>query len=293
MSKNVLTNLIQKQNLVPLLLIALGGASILAIFITQLLTTIYLISILVIYLLSVYLVTNRVINNMGNQKDKTLRILWYLTILFTLTTTAFLVIENPYLINHRLEIVLVITTLLAILYNQKPKGSLKRNIKHTKNISLIILIIALACGTFFRFKDLGKDSFKDDEYQVIATAKGLIETKQFYRWSWLNDYENVEDIDINESNTYTRAPLHSLSVALSFKTFGVSEFSARLPSAVFGVFLILISYFIANFFFKNRLLSSVFALAIAFATRAHLISQYTRMYAPRYTRNSHLNTFHL
>jgi 4-amino-4-deoxy-L-arabinose transferase-like glycosyltransferase len=99
---------------------------------------------------------------------------------------------------------------------------------------LISLIIILAA--FTRFYKLGEYSFWFDE---ILTAIDVnenygnffvnpLERKEYPLWSW------------------DHPPLYFILAKISVRLFGESEFSYRLPSALFGIFTIIIMYFFAK-----------------------------------------------
>ncbi|MBI3103899.1 glycosyltransferase family 39 protein [Candidatus Daviesbacteria bacterium] len=58
-------------------------------------------------------------------------------------------------------------------------------------------------------------------------------------------------------------PVHIYSTAVFVKLLGLSEFSIRLPSAVFGTLNVLLIYFLTNLLFKNRKVSLIAAAFLA------------------------------
>lgn len=55
-------------------------------------------------------------------------------------------------------------------------------------------------------------------------------------------------------------PVHIYATALSVKAFGLNEFSTRLPAALFGVFNVLLLYFLAKLLFKSETIGLISAL---------------------------------
>ncbi len=83
---------------------------------------------------------------------------------------------------------------------------------------LLLLVIILF------FSNIGSlPLFDPDEPRYAAASKGMVETGD-----WIVPY-------FNGMPRLNKPPLFYWSVALSFKFFGVSEFSARLPSLIFGI----------------------------------------------------------
>ncbi len=60
-----------------------------------------------------------------------------------------------------------------------------------------------------------------------------------------------------------KQPIHVYVTALSVKLLGLSEFSTRLPSAIFGILSVLMIFFLAFALFKNYVISLFAAFFIA------------------------------
>lgn len=58
-------------------------------------------------------------------------------------------------------------------------------------------------------------------------------------------------------------PVHIYATAISIKFFGFNEFSTRLPAALFGVFNVLLIYFLAKLLFKKEIIGLAAALFLA------------------------------
>lgn len=139
----------------------------------------------------------------------------------------------------------------------------------TKHHLLIVLLLVII-GAGLLFYRLGEHDFYEDEFQVIGAAAGFLNSGEFYSWDWVGNQVT--------GSVYNRAWPHTVLIAQSFRLFGISEWSARLVSALFGVgFLIGLYFFSKHFTNKKAALLSLFSSAfyLTFIT----IFRKTRMYA--------------
>lgn len=106
----------------------------------------------------------------------------------------------------------------------------------------LILIIALVLGIFFRLNQLQSNppGFYSDEASYAYNAYSILETgKDEYARSYPLVFEAFGDYKL---------PVMLYSIVGSFAVFGVSEWSARLPGALFGLGSILLTYFLVKQF---------------------------------------------
>lgn len=131
-----------------------------------------------------------------------------------------------------------------------------------KKLVYSFLIIIVLTGIFLRFYDLGQENFWTDE------AVSLIEANQE------TPQKVIELVTKSEGSPYG----HHLFLHYWIKVFGNSEFSVRFISALFGVFSIIILFFIVRIFFSDNvaLLSSLF---LSTAMLQILYSQEARLYS--------------
>ncbi len=131
----------------------------------------------------------------------------------------------------------------------------------TKRISLattIALLAIVAMAAYLRFAQLGVPSFWVDELNFVYAGKSIVAG---------------EEPRFPSGNLNQRAMLYAESVGLSFRWFGVDEFGARFPSAVFGVLAVIAIFFIArDLFGRNVGLLSAFLL-----TFSHLCIGWSRL----------------
>lgn len=127
---------------------------------------------------------------------------------------------------------------------------------------LLVLVIIVVLGGVLRFHNLAKHSFWGDEFFHVFSAQELIEQGKPY---------------LPSGHLYERAYSYTWLVSLFFRVFGVSEFSARLPSVLFGILVIPLVYFFVSRF-SNRTAALISAFLIAFSPDGILYSQQCRMY---------------
>ncbi len=103
----------------------------------------------------------------------------------------------------------------------------KRNI-----VFYLLLTIIVSVGLWFRLKGISSNhSFWADEALVSSFARDIIQ----HKLSWLNGISAIN-----------YAPLHTMTVAIFFLIFGVSEFTARLPTVLFSGLGIVFAFLVAR-----------------------------------------------
>ena len=162
-----------------------------------------------------------------------------------------------------------------------------KNIKvHTKSriqkyVYTLLFTVVIIASTFIYTHNLGGFDFKEDEFQVVNAAAGYLKTNTFYKWDWLENKsgEFTSCIKKDKFCEYTRAWPHTYLVSKSFQLFGISEFSARIVSAIFGIFFLIFVYIISKFFLESKIsalcttfICSIYPLYIS-------LFRNTRMYA--------------
>lgn len=125
-----------------------------------------------------------------------------------------------------------------------------------------ILIISLLIIKWYFF-NLGTVQLWNDEYSHVFAAKSLITSGKPLLLS---------------GKPYTRALIYTYMVAASYKLFGVSELTSRLPSIIIG-FLILIGFFIVSKKFSKSIVPPIIGLGfLAFDPAMYWWSRTCRMY---------------
>jgi mannosyltransferase len=126
--------------------------------------------------------------------------------------------------------------------------------------TLLMLILLILAGAGLRFYSLGGKSMWDDEVITVE-----ISAKDFtHIWQDLSWRQNSP-------------PLHYLLVHF-FLYFGLNEFWARFPSALFGSFNLILIFLLSKDFFEEQ--SSLIAVLILAISPFHIYySQEARTYA--------------
>lgn len=127
-------------------------------------------------------------------------------------------------------------------------------------LSLCLLIII---GFYLRFNNLAHSSLFGDELLTAYAAIGIL--------------EHGSPV-LPLSGVYTRSILNTGLIALAFKIFGISEFSARLVSLIFGTLTIFLVY-LMGVKVANKRVAILAAAIITFSVWEIAWSQQCRMYA--------------
>lgn len=97
------------------------------------------------------------------------------------------------------------------------------------------LLLMMALGAVVRVINLGYPTFFMDEYDHVYAANSINETGKPL---------------LPSGQPYTRALPFTYMVAASFRLFGMNETSARLPSVVFGILMIPVTFMLGRVFFS-------------------------------------------
>jgi len=120
----------------------------------------------------------------------------------------------------------------SITYCPKIPPSVRRSPRQT--IWILLLLVVLASGGVLLW-GLGAGRLVDwDEGFYAEVAREILETGDWITLRW------------NDQKFFDQPPLLMWLTALTFQLNGVSEFSARLPSALAGVGVVLLTFLIAR-----------------------------------------------
>lgn len=115
-----------------------------------------------------------------------------------------------------------------------------------KNLGFLLLLVFFLFLFFFH---LGFESLASwDEAWFAAVARYIVKTGQILNLRW------------NNNPFFDHPPLGMWLEAISYKLFGVSELTTRLPSAFLGVLTIIVVYATAIKLFKEKIVAFVAAL---------------------------------
>lgn len=131
------------------------------------------------------------------------------------------------------------------------------------------VILLILTGIFLRFHALGDFDFKDDEYPHFSCAVGYLKTGEFVRWNFLKDSPGEEFRD---------AWPFTWQIAQSFKIFGVSRFSGRLVSFLWGVLFLPLIYLITKRITNSKKVALLALLLIALNPYFIFLSRWMRKY---------------
>ncbi len=131
--------------------------------------------------------------------------------------------------------------------------------------SAVLLAFILVMGAYFRVVDSADVGLGFNETMHVYAAKAVMESKGPV---------------LPSGKVYDRGALFTYTVAGSFKVFGVSLLSARLPSIVFGMFSVLLVFIIGKGFFGTAagiiaaLLMAAMPFQIAWARACRMYAMY-------------------
>lgn len=145
---------------------------------------------------------------------------------------------------------------------------------------LLILVGFLILSGFMLFWNLGRYALWDDETMTALAAEGILQTGDTTAVHGHNLAAYRGGILLKDLHDRSTPPLASYLTALSLEVFGVSAWSARLPSALMGLVLM---GFAARWIWKSKPPAPdtlIWCLAILGNTSLMLFLRQCRYYAP-------------
>lgn len=126
------------------------------------------------------------------------------------------------------------------------------------NLQQLPLIFLSIFSFSLIFWDISKNKLIDwDEAIYAEVSKNIIRSGDYITLHW----------DLG-SNWFEKPPLYFWISSTFMRVFGVSEFSARLPSAIAAFLSVIVVYFFAKYLFKSRLVG--FLAGLMLTTTAHI-----------------------
>src|SRR5665647_270427 len=127
--------------------------------------------------------------------------------------------------------------------------------KKRSNLYLTIIILS---GIFLFIPFLGRVHLFDwDEINFAESSREMIVTGNYHR------------VQINFQPFWEKPPLFFWLQAFSMKAFGINEFAARLPNAVFGT-ITLVTFFVIGKKYKSAKFGFIWAIAYLGSFLPHL-----------------------
>ncbi|MFA6250148.1 MAG: glycosyltransferase family 39 protein, partial [Candidatus Shapirobacteria bacterium] len=124
---------------------------------------------------------------------------------------------------------------------------------NSKTLTIFLLVIILATFRSIFWEDLSTKALYDfDEARYAEVAKNILKTNNLFTpmAGGPDDYQPITLYTLPNGSSlhpyFWKPPLHTWILALSFSVFGINELSTRLPSLLFGVGLLVITYLISH-----------------------------------------------
>lgn len=176
------------------------------------------------------------------------------------------------LYNVKGILLITIAVVIALLFSIKYYKCNIENVVHegvkSNSVYLSILIVLSLIVFFYKLDAI--PNFNNDEHSVIESAYSFMKSGKFEMWDF---YRNI---GVEE---YSRAWPHSFLLSLIFRFFGISIFTARGLSAIFGVFNIISCYYVFSKLTKNNEKAFLVAIILLFNPFMIEIFRTVRMYA--------------
>lgn len=216
---------------------------------------------------------NNFLKNQPIRVENPDRVLAFIFLIAFLAYSVQAELQKPFGVPMLLGFLLLVV--LGTLINQRISGGrlasiVKRTHEWLEERDSILVVALMGVATFTLFYRLGAHDFYEDEFQVIGAATGYLRTGSFYLWEWI--HQQISNIP------YERAWPHTMLIAQSFRIFGISEWSARVVSVLFGLVFLLSLYLIARFFTNRQIAVMSLAASVLYMTFLNIF-RYTRMYA--------------
>jgi hypothetical protein len=149
-------------------------------------------------------------------------------------------------------------------------------------ISWSLLLIAILASFIF-FTNLGGQDYSLDEPETISVAKSIFTYGFPSAWDGKNLTTVMNGKDYTVINNYyvwTWHPwLQHYITSFMIKFFGQQAGILRIPFAFFGVSCVILIYYLANYLYKSKLISSLISLHLIFLLPFFLYSRQIRYYS--------------
>lgn len=129
------------------------------------------------------------------------------------------------------------------------------------------LFLIVLTGFLLRFINLGNlpNAYSPDELAQGYTAYSILKTGK-------DEWGSSHWLNLRSFGDY-KPPLQTLLMIPGIKIFGLTPFAVRLPNALLSVFTIILTYFIADYLFRNKNISLISSLFISLSPWALPLSR--------------------
>lgn len=137
------------------------------------------------------------------------------------------------------------------------------------------LFCIVVIAAFLRLDGLSNTPFVADEFLDVNATYGYYKTGQWQAWDFNHDALSVRDNKASD----VRAWMYRAQVAWLFDYLEPTEFTVRLVSALWGILMTVILYFVTLSFTKNRWIALIASFLWAVSVPAIEINRKVRMYS--------------
>ncbi|MFQ5559396.1 MAG: ArnT family glycosyltransferase [Nitrospinota bacterium] len=145
---------------------------------------------------------------------------------------------------------------------------------------LVFLSVVLVLSLSLFLSNLGNIYLWQDEAQTALLAKTILQFGFPKGYDGVNFFSQELGAEYGKEYIWKWHPWFPFYLlALVFKVFGVSTFTARLPFALFGILTIFLLYFFTRSLLKNRTVAGISTMLLLFMVPFILLSRQSRYYS--------------
>ncbi|PKL91742.1 MAG: hypothetical protein CVV21_06875 [Candidatus Goldiibacteriota bacterium HGW-Goldbacteria-1] len=145
----------------------------------------------------------------------------------------------------------------------------------------VFLILLTLLASFMLFSNLGNRYMWQDEAQTVLIAQTVVEKGLPYGTDGKNFYSQSDGVEYGDNYLWKWHPWMQFYVTAPFiKIFGFSNFTARLPFALFALASVLLSYFLAKELFNSNRKAALASFILALYVPFLIMGRMSRYYSP-------------
>ncbi len=170
----------------------------------------------------------------------------------------------------------------SFIVRQKLTAKLNITPSNLKKVLLVLIYsITLAISVFLLFGNLGNEYLWQDEALTAFIGKTVIQRGLPYGDDGLNFVTQNNKLEWGQNGLWKWHPwLQYYIAAASMKLFGFDSFGARFLFSLFGLFTIIILYFLVMELFSDKKIAFTSVLVLIFMVPFLLLSRQCRYYSP-------------